>query len=39
MATQSQKEQVIRAIYYDEEDGFDNVYTTYQKAKKVLVSI
>ena len=39
MATQLEKEQVIRAIYYDEEDGFDNVYTTYQKAKKVLSSI
>ena len=38
MATQSEKEQVIRTIYYDE-DGFDNVKTTYEKSKKVLPSI
>ena len=38
MATQSDKEQVIRTIYYDD-DGFDNVKTTYEKSKKVLSSI
>ena len=38
MATQSEKEQVIRTIYYDE-DGFDNIKTTYDKSKKVLQSI
>ena len=38
MATQSEKEQVIRTIYYDE-DGFDNIKTTYEKSKKVLPSI
>ena len=38
MATQSEKDQVIRTIYYDE-DGFDNIKTTYEKSKKVLPSI
>ena len=32
MTTKSEKEQVIRAIYYDE-DGFDNVKTTYETSK------
>ena len=39
MATQSEKEQVIRTIYYDADDGFDNIKTTYEKSKKVLPSI
>ena len=39
MATQSEKEQVIRTIYYDTDDGFDNIKTTYEKSKKVLPSI
>ncbi len=39
MATQSEKEQVIRHIYYDADDGFDNINTTYQKSKKALSSI
>ena len=38
MATQSEKEQVIRTIYYDD-DGFDNIKTTYEKSKNVLPSI
>ena len=37
MATQAEKEQVIRTIYYDE-DGFDNVKIIYEKLKKVLPS-
>ena len=39
MATQSEKDQVIRTIYYDPDDGFDNNKTTYEKSKKVLPSI
>ena len=33
MATQAEKEQVIRTIYYDE-DGFENVKITYEKTRK-----
>ena len=38
MATQSEKEQVIRTIYYDE-DRYDNVKITFEKSKKALPSI
>ena len=33
------KETVIRQIYYDRDDGFDSVINTYRKANKVLNSI
>ena len=33
------KEPVIRQIYYDKDDGFDSVINTYRKANKVLNSI
>ena len=33
------KETVIRQIYYDKDDGFDSVINTYRKANKVLNSI
>ena len=35
----SDKDSVIRGIYYDTEDGFDSVVNTYRKANKVLNSI
>lgn len=35
----SDKDSVIRGIYYDTEDGFDSVINTYRKANKVLNSI
>ena len=28
----SDKDSVIRGIYYDKDDGFDNVVNTYRKA-------
>ena len=37
MTTQTEKEQVIRGIYYDE-SGFDGINVTYQKAKKARSS-
>ena len=33
------KDSVIRSIYYDKDDGFDSVINTYRKANKVLASI
>ena len=33
------KETVLRQIYYDKDDGFDSVINTYRKANKVLNSI
>ena len=33
------KETVIRQIYYDKDDGFDSLINTYRKANKVLNSI
>ena len=35
----SEKDSVIRGIYYDKDDGFDSVINTYRKANKVLNSI
>ena len=31
----SDKDSVIRGIYYDREDGFESVINTYRKANKV----
>ena len=38
MATQSEKEQVIRTSYYDVDDGFDNAKQPMKKSKKALPS-
>ena len=35
----SDKDGVIRGIYYDKDDGFDSVVNTYRKAHKVLNTI
>ena len=35
----SDKDSVIRGIYYDKDDGFDSVVNTYRKANKVLDTI
>jgi len=35
----SGKDDVIRGIYYDKDDGFDSVVNTYRKANKVLNTI
>ena len=35
----SDKDSVIRGIYYDREDGFESVLNTYRKANKVLNTI
>ena len=35
----SEKDSVIRGIYYDKDDGFDSVINTYRKANKVLNTI
>ena len=35
----SDKDDVIRGIYYDKDDGFDSVINTYRKANKVLNTI
>ena len=35
----SDKDSVIRGIYYDKDDGFDSVINTYRKANKVLNAI
>jgi hypothetical protein len=35
----SEKDAVIRSIYYDKDDGFDSIQNTYKKANKVLSSI
>ncbi len=35
----TEKESIIRGIYYDTEDGFDSVINTYRKASKVLNTI
>ena len=35
----SDKDSVIRSIYYDKDDGFDSAIATYRKANKVLNTI
>ena len=35
----SDKEQILRSIYYDVSDGFDSLNATYTLAKKALPSI
>ena len=35
----SDKDSVIRSIYYDTDDGFDSAIATYRKANKVLNTI
>lgn len=35
----SDKDSVIRSIYYDKDDGFDSAIATYRKATKVLNTI
>ena len=35
----SDKDSVIRSIYYDKDDGFDSILATYRKANKVLNTI
>jgi hypothetical protein len=36
MATQSEKDKVIRGVYYDADTGFGSINDTYQQAKKIL---
>ena len=35
----SDKDDVIRGIYYDKDDGFDSAINTYRKANKMLNAI
>ena len=35
----SDKDSVVRSIYYDKDDGFDRAIATYRKANKVLNTI
>ena len=35
----SDKDSIIRSIYYDADDGFDSIIATYRKANKVLNTI
>ena len=35
----SDKDSIIRSIYYDADDGFDSIISTYRKATKVLNTI
>ena len=35
----SDKDSIIRSIYYDADDGFDSIINTYRKANKVLNTI
>ena len=39
MSTQSDKDKIIRQIYYDSDNGFGSISETHREAKKILNSI
>ena len=39
MATQAEKDKIIRGVYYDVDTGFSSINETYQQAKSILNSI
>ena len=39
MSADSEKDKIIRSVYYDSENGFGSINDTYQQAKKILNSI
>ena len=39
MSTQSNKDKIIRQIYYDSDNGFGSISETHREAKKILNSI
>ena len=39
MATNAEKDKIIRGVYYDPENGFGSINETYQEAKTILNSI